>query len=133
VTEEELAMMQKYKIDDDDGKIDRAEYMLLCAVRIGALDLSLLAAMNERFDKLDSDKSGALDYRELLEQVRESNAKKLGRRVRGRRTRMMRTRSRPAPNCRRSRRQRMLDYRQPVAMAMAMAVAMALRWCAACR
>lgn len=76
MTEEELAMMQKYKIDDDDGKIDRAEYMLLCAVRIGALDLSLLAAMNERFDKLDSDKSGALDYRELLEQVKESNAKK---------------------------------------------------------
>lgn len=36
VTLKELKMMQRFNIDDGDGIITRAEYILLCAVRLGA-------------------------------------------------------------------------------------------------
>lgn len=67
VTEDELAMMQKFGIDDGDGEISRAEYILLCAMRLGAMTPDLIAAINDRFNGLDADHNGKLSYDELLE------------------------------------------------------------------
>lgn len=67
VTEEELNMMQKFGVDDGDGEITRAEYVLLSAMRLGAMTPDLIRAINVRFDKLDVDGSGSLSYDELLE------------------------------------------------------------------
>lgn len=67
VTEKELDMMVRFQIDDGDGEISRAEYILLCAVRLGAVNPELIRVINDRFNTLDYDKSGALSYNELLE------------------------------------------------------------------
>jgi hypothetical protein len=67
VTAEELHMMQKFELDDGDGQISRAEYILLCAVRIGALSPDLIGKINERFKILDKSGDGNLDYAEILE------------------------------------------------------------------
>ena len=67
VTLEELQMMQKFQLDDGDGQISRAEYILLCTVRLGALCPSLITKINERFERLDTDGDGSLSYSEILE------------------------------------------------------------------
>lgn len=67
VTLEELHMMQKFDLDDGDGQISRAEYILLCAVRIGALSPDLIEMINERFRALDTSGDGVLSYAEILE------------------------------------------------------------------
>jgi hypothetical protein len=67
VTSEELHMMQKFDLDDGDGEISRAEYILLCAVRLGALSPELIGKINERFKQLDTSGDGALSYAEILE------------------------------------------------------------------
>lgn len=69
VTRQEVAMMQKYQLDDGDGEISKAEFILLCAVRLGALDPKLVAVIHDRFDELDADKSGTLDYDEICEEL----------------------------------------------------------------
>jgi hypothetical protein len=35
LTIEELETLQEFELDDGDGKLDRAEYILLCALRVG--------------------------------------------------------------------------------------------------
>lgn len=67
VTLEELHMMQKFDLDDGDGQITRTEYILLCAVRIGALSPDLIEKINERFRALDTSGDGVLSYSEILE------------------------------------------------------------------
>lgn len=76
VTIEELHMMQKFGLDDGDGQISRAEYILLCAVRLGALAPDLIIKINERFTKLDASGDGNLSYAEILEH-RESEAENI--------------------------------------------------------
>lgn len=71
VTCEELHMMQKFDLDDGDGEISRAEYILLCAVRLGALSPELIDKINDRFKKLDKSGDGALSYAEILEHPEE--------------------------------------------------------------
>lgn len=71
VTCEELHMMQKFDLDDGDGEISRAEYILLCAVRLGALSPELIDKINDRFKKLDKSGDGALSYAEILEHAEE--------------------------------------------------------------
>lgn len=67
VSLEELHMMQKFDLDDGDGQISRAEYILLCAVRIGALSPDLIGKINDRFRTLDTSGDGTLSYAEILE------------------------------------------------------------------
>jgi hypothetical protein len=68
VTKIELEMMQKFGLDDGDGLITRSEFILLCAVRIGAMDNDLIAAINDRFCQLDSSNNGYLTYDDILEE-----------------------------------------------------------------
>lgn len=67
VTLKELRMMQKFELDDGDGEISRAEYILLCTVRLGALSPDLIGKINERYKILDSNGDGSLSYAEILE------------------------------------------------------------------
>lgn len=67
LTMEELAMMQQFNLDDGDGQISRAEYILLCTVRLGALSPDLIGKINERFKVLDTSGDGTLSYAEILE------------------------------------------------------------------
>eukprot|EP00600_Ochromonadales_sp_CCMP1393_P007241 CAMPEP_0174973608 /NCGR_PEP_ID=MMETSP0004_2-20121128/11342_1 /TAXON_ID=420556 /ORGANISM="Ochromonas sp., Strain CCMP1393" /LENGTH=230 /DNA_ID=CAMNT_0016224087 /DNA_START=370 /DNA_END=1062 /DNA_ORIENTATION=+ len=65
VTEKELEMMKRLQLDDGDGEISRAEYILLCAVRIGALSPDLISKINYRFHFMDTSGDGAVDYSEI--------------------------------------------------------------------
>ena len=67
VTPNELAMLQKYGLEDGDGEISKAEFILLCAVRLGALSTELIGVINERFKVLDIKKRGSIKYHELLD------------------------------------------------------------------
>lgn len=67
VTPTELEMMKKFELDDGDGVITRAEYILLCTVRLGALNPDLVGIINKRFNELDKSGDGNLDYAEILE------------------------------------------------------------------
>jgi Ca2+-binding EF-hand superfamily protein len=67
VTSKELRMMQRFELDDGDGQITRAEYILLCTVRLGALSPELIGKINERFKELDKSGDGTLSYAEILE------------------------------------------------------------------
>jgi hypothetical protein len=66
VTIEELRMMHKFDLDDGDGEISRAEYILLCSVRLGALSPDLIGKINERFKLLDTSGDGNLSHAEIL-------------------------------------------------------------------
>lgn len=66
VTRTELEMMQRFHLDDGDGEISRAEYILLCCVRLGALPPALVERINHQFTVLDTSRDGALSYAELL-------------------------------------------------------------------
>lgn len=60
-------MMKRFNMDDGDGKIDRHEFVLLCVVRMGALSPEFIGTIYKRFEDLDTDGSGSLDYHEILE------------------------------------------------------------------
>jgi len=64
-------MMKRFHMDDGDGKIDRHEFVLLCVVRMGALSPEFIGTIYKRFEELDADGSGSLDYHEILEKKKE--------------------------------------------------------------
>ena len=66
VTIDELKMMTKLGLMEGKGEISRAEYILLCAVRMNALTPELIDFINYRFHILDTSGDGALDYAEML-------------------------------------------------------------------
>lgn len=66
VTERELKMMETFGLANDDGIIDRTEFVLLCMVRIGAVDPDLIQFIMDYFDELDEDKSGTLSIEEIV-------------------------------------------------------------------
>jgi hypothetical protein len=68
ITKEELAMMTEFGIDDGDGYVDRAEFILLCAVRLGAATPELVEEINKRFVTLDTGKRGVLTREEILQE-----------------------------------------------------------------
>ena len=59
--------MQKFQLDDGDGQISRAEYILLCTVRLGAMSPKLIERINKKFKLLDTSGDGSLSYAEILE------------------------------------------------------------------
>lgn len=64
VTPEELLMLKEYGLEDGDGEIDKAEFIIMCMVRTGT-DPRLIQFISEHFKKLDADQSGALDIEEI--------------------------------------------------------------------
>lgn len=66
VTLEEIDMMKRFGLADDDDVIDQKEYLILCMVRTG-VDPGLVSLIAERFVKLDNDKSGDLQMVEILD------------------------------------------------------------------
>lgn len=52
---------------DSDGVIDRAEFLTLCMIRIGAANPHLIKLILSYFDELDTNKSGGLTKDELLQ------------------------------------------------------------------
>ena len=53
---------------DDDGTIDKAEFLILCMVRIGAADPNLIKRIIEHFDHLDTSGDGTLSMEEICEE-----------------------------------------------------------------
>jgi len=66
VEKEELEMLANLGLENGDGVIDKAEFIILCMVRTGT-DPELITFISERFDQLDADKGGSLSVRELTE------------------------------------------------------------------
>lgn len=68
VTEEELRMMRQFGVCAGDGsRIERAEFMLLCAVRLGTVDIGLIEEIKRRYAVLDVDGDGTLSISEILQ------------------------------------------------------------------
>jgi hypothetical protein len=65
----DLKMMQSLNLENRDGHLDKSEYIILCMLRLRAIDPDLVAAINQQFDALDTDKNGILEYAELLEVI----------------------------------------------------------------
>ena len=66
ISREELQMIQKFGILSEGAKnVGRVDFILLCAIRIGAVDVVLISEIRKRFKYLDSNKTGALTRSEL--------------------------------------------------------------------
>lgn len=65
VTVSELRMMTRFGLENGDGKVDKAEFIVLCMVRLGAADPSLISTISDRFVALDHSKDGTLSYKEI--------------------------------------------------------------------
>jgi len=68
VTQEEIDMMNKFGLENGDGEVDQAEYIILCMVRIGAVAPDLVKFIIERFKALDHSGDGSLSYAELMQE-----------------------------------------------------------------
>ena len=66
VTKEELDMLAKLGLENGDGVVDKAEFLVLCMVRTGT-DPELLSFIANRFDELDLDKGGHLSFTEITQ------------------------------------------------------------------
>lgn len=73
MTHEELHMMERFGLENGDGEVDRAEFIVLCMVRLGAATPDLVQRIVDRFVELDSSKDGILSYKELLEEEEEED------------------------------------------------------------
>ena len=69
VTDEELQMMTDCGIENGDGYIDMAEFVILILVRLRAVSPELIGVIEDRFVMLDADKNGTLTYHELTVQT----------------------------------------------------------------
>jgi hypothetical protein len=64
VTDDEIEMMVKLGLEDGDGNMDKAEFMIMCLLRTG-VDPELLMFLNTYFQQLDKDGDGSLSLKEL--------------------------------------------------------------------
>ena len=80
ITKQEIDMMRQLKIDGGDGYLDRGEFFLLCAIRLGATTPELIEEINKRFVTLDAGKRGVLTRSEIL-QEKDKNILSLNERV----------------------------------------------------
>ena len=65
VTDEELQLMTDCGIENGDGFIDVAEFVILILLRLRAVSPDLIGVIEDRFTVLDVDKDGVLTYKEL--------------------------------------------------------------------
>ena len=64
VTGEELLMLRKLGLENSDGVIKNAEYIILCTVRMGQ-DPHLIELIVNEFNRLDGDRAGCLTVEEV--------------------------------------------------------------------
>mmetsp|Transcript_58828 Transcript_58828/g.124958 ORF Transcript_58828/g.124958 Transcript_58828/m.124958 type:complete len:368 (-) Transcript_58828:257-1360(-) len=64
VTPEELEFISNLGLENGDGQVDKAEFIILSMARMG-VDVQLLNFISKRFEELDNDQSGALSIREI--------------------------------------------------------------------
>ncbi len=64
VTDEELEILQDLDLVDDDGQLDRLEFIILCMVRMGT-DPALIHGIKGYFDEVDENGDGKLSIEEL--------------------------------------------------------------------
>lgn len=67
ITEQDLKMLIKFGLANDDLFVDRAEFVILCMVRLQAVDPDVVTMILKRFEDLDDSGDGVLDYAEILE------------------------------------------------------------------
>ena len=60
VTMDELAMMRRHGLDNIDGKIDFAEFVILSAVRLGNFEEKLIDVIQDHFEELETLGTGTL-------------------------------------------------------------------------
>ena len=60
----ELIMLQKFGLENGDGVIDRAEFIILCMVRMGT-DPNPIEFISDRFAELDEDGGGTLSTEDI--------------------------------------------------------------------
>jgi len=66
VTVKELKMLQRFGLENNDGIVDRAEFIVLAMVRMG-MDIHLIKFMSELFSEMDKDGNGTLSIKEITE------------------------------------------------------------------
>jgi Ca2+-binding EF-hand superfamily protein len=66
ISKEEIDMLTEFGLADEDGEIDKSEFIILCMVRTGAASPGLVKLMELYFNELDDDKSGTLSIDEIL-------------------------------------------------------------------
>lgn len=66
ITPKELEMLAKISLDGHAVTVDKAQYIILCAVRIGILSPTTLEIMKNNFDHLDSNQSGLIKFDEFI-------------------------------------------------------------------
>jgi len=66
ISKQEVDMLTEFGLADDDGEIDKSEFIILCMVRTGAVSPGLVKLMELYFNELDDDKSGKLSVDEIL-------------------------------------------------------------------
>lgn len=78
VTAEEILDLQRFGLEDGDGEIDKAEFVILCMVRLGT-DPRLVQFISDQFQKLDDDGSNSLSILEITRgRVSSDDLQKLG-------------------------------------------------------
>jgi hypothetical protein len=66
ISKEEIDMLTEFGLADEDGEIDKSEFIILCMVRTGAVSPGLVKLIELYFNELDDDKSGTLTIDEIL-------------------------------------------------------------------
>jgi hypothetical protein len=74
ISREELQMIQKFGILSQGENVKRADYILLCAIRIGAVDVALINEIRKRFKYLDTNNDGCLTRDELQADTSDRNS-----------------------------------------------------------
>lgn len=64
VTDEELDILEDLGLVDDDGHLDKLEFIIMCMVRMGT-DPALIHGIKEYFDEVDVNHDGKLSIEEL--------------------------------------------------------------------
>lgn len=77
VDETEVQMLTDFELANNDGEIDKSEFIILCMIRTGAASPHLIKLINEYFDELDSDGSGSLSLAEICKQQAETRHKSI--------------------------------------------------------
>jgi hypothetical protein len=67
VTDEEIEFMLQFGIIDDNGKVDKSEFLVLMAVRIGKASIQLLGTIHERFRELDRKNTKKISLDDIVE------------------------------------------------------------------
>ena len=74
VTKLEVDMLTEFGLADEDGEIDKSEFIILCMVRTGAASPELIKLIELYFNELDDDNSGTLSIDEILKNREQANS-----------------------------------------------------------